>query len=71
MLSKDIVQMEGTIKENLPNTTFKVEVNKGHEVLCQISGRMRMNFIKLLPGDRVLLEVSPYDLTRGRIVRRL
>jgi translation initiation factor IF-1 len=70
MAKKDLIQVEGTITECLPNAMFKVELDKGHKVLAHISGKMRMNYIKILPGDRVLLELSPYDLTRGRIVYR-
>ncbi len=67
---KDVVQMEGTVVEALPNTMFRVELDNGLRVLCHLSGKMRINFIKILPGDRVLIELSPYDLTRGRIVYR-
>lgn len=63
--------MEGVIVESLPSTTFKVRLENGHEVLAHISGRMRVNYIRLLPGDKVLLEMSPYDLTKGRIVQRM
>jgi len=63
--------MTGTVKETLPNTTFRVEIDGGHEVLAHISGRMRVHYIKVLPGDRVVVEMSPYDLSRGRIVQRL
>lgn len=66
----DVVRIDGTVKETLPNAMFRVEVEGGHIVLGHVSGKMRMNFIKILPGDRVVLELSPYDLTRGRIVRR-
>jgi translation initiation factor IF-1 len=62
--------MQGYIEEALPNTTFKVKLDNGHEVMAHISGRMRKNFIKLLPGDRVTVEVSVYDLNKGRIVKR-
>lgn len=62
--------MEGTVVEPLPNAMFRVELANGHLVLAHISGKMRMNFIKILPGDRVTVELSPYDLTRGRIVYR-
>ncbi len=68
---KEIVTLEGVVEENLPSTTFKVKLDNGHMVLAHISGRMRVNYIRLLPGDRVLLEMSPYDLTKGRIVKRL
>ncbi len=67
---KDVIQMEGTVVEALPNTMFRVELDNGLRVLCHLSGKMRINFIKILPGDRVLIELSPYDLTRGRIVYR-
>lgn len=67
---EDIVRVDGIVKETLPNAMFRVEIEGGHLVLGHVSGKMRMNFIKILPGDRVALELSPYDLTRGRIVRR-
>lgn len=63
--------MEGVIVESLPNTTFRVKLESDHEVLAHISGRMRVNYIRLLPGDRVILEMSPYDLNKGRIVQRI
>lgn len=66
----DVVRIDGVVKETLPNAMFKVEVEGGHIVLGHVSGKMRMNFIRILPGDKVVLELSPYDLTRGRIVRR-
>lgn len=66
----DVVRIDGVVKETLPNAMFKVEVEGGHTVLGHVSGKMRMNFIRILPGDKVILELSPYDLTRGRIVRR-
>jgi len=62
--------MEGTVIEPLPNAMFRVELDNGHKVLCHISGKMRMNFIRILPGDRVTVELSPYDLSRGRITYR-
>lgn len=68
--SKEIVQREGTVIETLPSTTFKVRLDDEQEILAHISGRMRMHHIRILPGDRVLVELSPYDLTKGRIVRR-
>lgn len=71
MADKELIKMEGVIEESLPNTTFKVRLENDHEVLAHISGRMRVNYIRLLPGDRVLLEMSPYDLTKGRIVQRI
>jgi len=64
------IQVEGTVVENLPNAMFRVELENGHKVLAHISGKMRMHFIKILPGDKVTVELSPYDLTRGRIVYR-
>jgi len=70
-VDKEIVKFEGEVLEALPNATFRVKLENGHEILAHISGRMRVNYIKLLPGDKVLVEMSPYDLTKGRIVRRL
>ena len=67
---KDAIEMEVTITEPLPNAMFRVQLENGHEVLAHISGRMRMNYIRILKGDRVLVELSPYDLTRGRITYR-
>lgn len=69
--NKEIIKLEGTIVETLPSTTFRVKLDNGHEVLAHISGRMRVNYIRLLPGDRVLLEMSPYDLTKGRVIQRM
>jgi len=70
-LSKDdVIEVEGTVIEALPNAMFQVEIDNGHKVLAHISGKLRMNFIRILPGDRVTLELSPYDLTRGRITWR-
>jgi len=71
MADKELIKMEGVIEEALPNTTFKVKLENDHEVLAHISGRMRVNYIRLLPGDRVILEMSPYDLTKGRITKRI
>jgi len=71
MPKQDSIEIEGKVVEPLPNAMFRVEIEGGHKVLAHISGRMRINFIRILPGDRVLLELSPYDLTRGRITRRL
>ena len=68
---KELIKMEGMVMETLPSTTFKVELENGHTVLAHISGRMRVHYIKLLPGDKVEMEMSPYDLTRGRITKRL
>jgi translation initiation factor IF-1 len=70
MGKNDSIQVEGTITESLPNAAFKVLLENKHEVLAYISGKMRMNYIKILPGDKVLVELSPYDLSRGRIVYR-
>src|ERR1041385_3250920 len=64
------IEVEGVVSENLPNAMFRVSLQSGHEVLAHISGKIRMNFIKILPGDRVLVELAPYDLTRGRILCR-
>jgi translation initiation factor IF-1 len=68
---KELVKVEGEVEETLPSTTFKVKLDNGHSILAHISGRMRVNYIRLLPGDRVLVEMSPYDLTKGRIIQRL
>ena len=70
MAKDDVIRVEGTVKELLPNTKFKVEIQGGHIVDAHISGKMRMNFIRILPGDSVTLEMSPYDLNKGRIVFR-
>ena len=70
MAKEDVIEVEGTVIEALPNTNFKVQLENGHEVLAHISGKLRMNYIKILPGDRVKLELSPYDLSRGRITWR-
>lgn len=69
-MKEDAIEVEGTVTEPLPNAMFRVELKNGHSVLAHISGKMRMNFIRILPGDRVKLEMSPYDLTRGRITYR-
>jgi translation initiation factor IF-1 len=66
----DVIEIEGIVTEKLPNTTFHVKLENGHEVLAHISGRLRQNFIRILPGDKVTLEMSPYDLTKGRIIWR-
>lgn len=68
---KDVIKVDGIVLENLPSTMFKVKLDSGQEILAHISGRMRMYYIKILPGDRVSVEMSPYDLTRGRISHRL
>jgi translation initiation factor IF-1 len=70
MPKEDAIQVEGTVLETLPNAMFRVELENGHKVLAHISGKMRMHFIKILPGDRVTVELSPYDLSRGRITYR-
>ena len=70
MSKEDVIEVEGTVLEALPNTNFKVELENGHQVLAYISGKLRMNYIKILPGDKVKLELSPYDLNRGRITWR-
>ena len=70
MSKADVIEIEGTVVEKLPNAFFKVELENGHIVLAHISGKLRMNFIKILPGDKVTLEMSPYDLSKGRIVWR-
>ncbi len=70
MPKDDVIKVEGVVEELLPNTMFKVELENGHTVLAHISGKMRLNFIRILPGDAVTLEMSPYDLTKGRIVFR-
>ncbi|MEO0141371.1 MAG: translation initiation factor IF-1 [candidate division WOR-3 bacterium] len=70
MTKKNVVRVEGTVKEVLPNATFKVVTDSGIEIICHLSGKMRVHHIKILPGDRVTVEMSPYDLTRGRIVYR-
>ncbi len=70
MAKSDAFEFEGTVLEKLPNAMFKVELENGHVVLAHISGKLRMNFIRILPGDKVTLELSPYDLTKGRIIWR-
>ena len=70
MAKQDVIEVEGRVIEPLPNAMFRVELPNGHKILAHISGRIRMNFIRILPGDRVTLELSPYDLSRGRIVYR-
>jgi len=70
MPKEDNIEVEGIVVEPLPNAMFRVELENGHRVLAHISGKMRMHFIKILPGDRVTVELSPYDLTRGRIIYR-
>ena len=70
MVKKDAIRLEAKVVEALPNAMFKVELENGHRILAQVSGKMRMHFIRILPGDSVTVEMSPYDLTRGRIVLR-
>ena len=70
MSKQDVIEIEGTVKEALPNAQFKVELPNGHVILAVISGKLRMNFIRILPGDKVTLALSPYDLSKGRIIWR-
>ena len=70
MSKKDMIEIEGTVVEALPNAQVQVELENGHQILAHISGKLRMNFIRILPGDKVTVEMSPYDLTRGRITWR-
>ena len=70
MAKSDSIELEGTVLEKLPNAMFRVELKNGHEILAHISGKLRMNYIRILPGDKVTLEMSPYDLTKGRIIWR-
>lgn len=70
MAKSDMIEVEGVVVESLPNTTFQVDIGNGHTILAHISGKFRMNFIRILPGDKVTVEMSPYDLTRGRITWR-
>ena len=70
MSKTDVIEVEGTILEALPNATFQVELQNGHKILAHVSGKLRMNFIRILPGDKVTVEMSPYDLTKGRITWR-
>jgi translation initiation factor IF-1 len=71
MVHQGSMEMEGIVKESLPNTLFRVDLGNGNIVLCHLAGKMRMNFIKILPGDRVRIEMTPYDKTKGRIVFRM
>ena len=71
MPKKEVIEVEGVVVEPLPNAMFRVELSNGHKVLAHISGKIRLHYIKILPGDRVLIELSPYDLSRGRIIYRL
>jgi len=70
MAKDDVIEVEGTVVEPLPNAMFKVELENGHKILAHVSGKIRMHYIKILPGDRVTVELSPYDLSRGRITYR-
>ena len=70
MAKSDMIEVEGVVVESLPNTTFQVDIGNGHMILAHISGKLRVNFIRILPGDKVTVEMSPYDLTRGRITWR-
>ncbi len=70
MAKEDVIEVQGTVYETLPNAMFRVELDNGHRLLAHISGKMRMHFIRILPGDKVTVELSPYDLTRGRITYR-
>jgi translation initiation factor IF-1 len=70
MSKSDAIQIEGKVLETLPNAMFTVELDNGHKILAHISGKMRMNYIRILPGDKVTVEISPYDLTKGRIIYR-
>lgn len=70
MSKNDVIEVDGVVTETYPNATFEVEIENGHKVLAHISGKLRMNYIRILPGDKVTVELSPYDLTRGRIIWR-
>ena len=70
MAKDDVIELEGTVVESLPNTMFQVDIGNGHTILAHISGKLRQNFIRILPGDKVTLELSPYDLSKGRIIWR-
>lgn len=70
MAKQDVIELEGTVLDTLPNAMFKVELENGHEILAHVSGKVRMNYIRILPGDKVTVEMSPYDLSRGRITYR-
>lgn len=70
MAKEDTLEMQGEVVENLPNATFRVKLENGHSITAHISGKMRMNYIRILPGDKVTVEMTPYDLTRGRIIYR-
>lgn len=70
MSKKDVIEVEGVVVDSMPNTIFKVRLENGHEIIAHISGKLRMNYIRILPGDKVTVELSPYDLTKGRITWR-
>ena len=70
MAKQDVIEIEGLVVDTLPNAQFKVKLENGHEILAHVSGKIRMHYIRILPGDRVMVEMSPYDLTRGRITYR-
>lgn len=70
MAKQDVIELEGTVLDTLPNAMFKVELENGHKILAHVSGKIRMNYIRILPGDKVTVEMSPYDLSRGRITYR-
>ncbi len=70
MAKEDVIEVEGTVTDSMPNAIFKVELENGHEIIAHISGKLRQNYIRILPGDQVTVELSPYDLTRGRITWR-
>ena len=70
MAKQDVIELEGTVLDTLPNAMFKVELENGHEILAHVSGKIRMNYIRILPGDKVTVKMSPYDLSRGRITYR-
>ncbi|EHR37112.1 translation initiation factor IF-1 [Facklamia languida] len=70
MAKDDVIEVEGTVVETLPNAMFKVELENGHEIIAHVSGKIRMNYIRILPGDKVTIELSPYDLSKGRITYR-
>ena len=71
MPDKEVIEMEGEVSEALPNALFKISLDSGHEILGHLSGKMRIHYIRLVPGDRVIVEFTPYDLTKGRIIKRL
>lgn len=70
MSKEDVIEVEGTVLEAMPNATFKVELANGHQILAHVSGKLRLNYIRIIPGDKVTVEMSPYDLTKGRITWR-